>query len=202
MGKINKKVIVVFSTIIIFIILFSLYLKTNSNNNHSNFNGENSPVDVSESVGDIETNSSIDGNNEQKPILRIEDSKGKKGGDVVVKVNIENNPGVLGMKFSIFFDDSVLTIKSVDNGDAIKDVLTMTSSNNLINGSTFLWDGQEIKESEIRDGEIMVLQFSVNNAATVGKYPITIICEKGDAVDENLKPIEFVIIDNYIEVTE
>lgn len=127
MGKINKKVIVVFSTIIIFIILFSLYLKTNSNNNHSNYNGENSPVDVSESVGDIETNSSIDGNNEQKPILLHRRFKGKKRRDVVVKVNIENNPGVLGMKFSIFFDDSVLTIKSVDNGDAIKDVLTMTS---------------------------------------------------------------------------
>ena len=66
----------------------------------------------------------------------------------------------------------------------------------------FLLVGHEIKFAVNRIGFYMVLQFSVNNAATVGKYPITIICEKGDAVDENLKPIEFVIIDNYIEVTE
>lgn len=42
----------------------------------------------------------------------------------------------------------------------------------------------------------------INKDTPAGKYPITIVCGKSDAVDNDLNLIEFVIIDNYIEVTK
>lgn len=136
------------------------------------------------------------------PTLQVEGIKAKRGSIAKVKINIKNNPGILGMKFSVYFDEDVLSINKVNNGVVFKDTLTFTKSKYLVSGSTYVWDGMDIQNSDIKDGIVLEIEFMINKDTPAGKYPITIVCGKGDVVDNDLNPIEFVIIDNYIEVTK
>ena len=136
------------------------------------------------------------------PTLQVEEIKAKRGSVAKVKINIKNNPGILGMKFSVYFDEEALSINKVDNGVAFKDILTFTKSKYLVSGSNYIWDGMDIQNSDIKDGTVLEIEFMINKDTPAGKYPITIVCGKSDAVDNDLNLIEFVIIDNYIEVTK
>lgn len=78
------------------------------------------------------------------PTLQVEEIKAKRGSVAKVKINIKNNPGILGMKFSVYFDEEALSINKVDNGVAFKDILTFTKSKYLVSGSNYIWDGMDI----------------------------------------------------------
>lgn len=162
-------------------------------------------ANISGNSNDTLEDSSIespDANQSDKTILRVEEVKAHKGENVRVKVTVENNPGILGMKFSVFYDDTVLKLDNADNGEAFADILTMTSSKALTSGCNFVWDGQEIEKTDIKNGVILELNFIVDDDASVGSYPVTVVCAKDDAVDGDLKSVEFDIVNGCVEVTE
>ncbi len=109
--------------------------------------------------------------------------------DVDVPVYINANPGVLGMTLLLQFDDEKLNLVNAVNGDAVKDVLTMTCSKNLKSDCKFTWDGQEISGNDIRDGTIVVLSFKLKDSVEPGVYNINMYYQVGDIVDKDLKPL-------------
>lgn len=165
--------------------------KTSSGNN-----GEN--ISVSEnSVRSSETE-----NNSSYPLISISDVSAKAGDEIQVSITLKNNPGILGMALSAYYDETNLTLQSVENGEAFKDVLDLTTSQTLASGSRFLWDGIDISENDIKDGTVLIMNFKINSGARAGKYPITLKYSDGDIVDKNLTSVSPQIENGYITIND
>ncbi len=121
------------------------------------------------------------------PTLYASTVQTSPGETVEVAVQIKNNPGVLGMTFSIHFDESKCRLVSVKNGDALK-ALQFTPSKTLENGSRFLWDALELSDGDVLDGEVLVMKFKVSDDA-YGYCPITVKAFSGDILDQELNVI-------------
>ena len=129
----------------------------------------------------------------------VESVNATPGETVDVHISIEGNPGVLGATLTLTFD-SRLTLTSAKNGDAFAP-LAMTKPGSFSSPCKFVWDGQEIAEEDIADGDILILTFAVDEALEAGtELPITISCKQGDFVDENLNPITVNITSGSIAV--
>lgn len=126
----------------------------------------------------------------------------RPGDEVQVVVRVNNNPGILGMTLSAYFDDVNLNLLSVENGSAIKDILELTPSKVLENGVKFLWDGIELQEGDVHNGDMLIMNFKVSESALKGKYPITLKYFEDDIVDKDLKSISPEIINGYITVSD
>lgn len=109
--------------------------------------------------------------------------------DISVPIRVQNNPGILGMRVSVSYDESVLTLSDASNGDAVVEVLTLTKAKALCSGCSFVWDGIEIDSADVKDGTILLLRFRVSDSAKPGSYPITVHYKKGDIIDNNLQTI-------------
>ena len=125
----------------------------------------------------------------------------KPGNDVQVIVRVNNNPGILGMTLSAYFDDVNLHLMSVENGSAFKNILELTPSKVLDNGAKFLWDGIELQDEDVHNGDILIMNFKVSDSAPKGKYPITLKYFENDIVDKDLRNISPETINGYITVT-
>lgn len=135
------------------------------------------------------------------PVISVSDVFARAGDKGIrVAVNVKNNPGILGMTLSIKYDENTMKLKSVENGDAVNSVLTLTAGKELKSGCNFTWDGQEISNAEIKDGSILILTFDISEKANVGEYSINFSYEDGGIVDGNLLPIEFQLKDGKINI--
>ena len=121
--------------------------------------------------------------------------------NVKVPVKIANNTGILGMTWSVYYDDSRLKLKDIKNGKAFKDILTLTKAGKLKNGCKCMWDGQQIEDYQIQDGEIAELLFDIPKSTTSGVYQIKIKYEEGDVIDKNLLPVSPLIANGKITIT-
>lgn len=165
--------------------------KTSSGNKDENISANGNSVSSSE----IESNHGY-------PLISINDVSAKAGDEIQVSITLKNNPGILGMALSAYYDETNLTLQSVENGEAFKDVLELTTSQILASGSRFLWDGIDISENNIKDGTVLIMNFTINNGAQAGKYPITLKYSDGDIVDKNLTSVSPQIENGYITIND
>lgn len=108
--------------------------------------------------------------------------------DVALAVRIDNNPGIMGATLSVSYDESALTLKNAENGDAFKGVLSLTHSRTLETGCLFTWDGVSLSPADVKDGAILTLYFDVASDAASGSYPVAV--RSGDSVfDADLKEV-------------
>jgi len=123
------------------------------------------------------------------------------GSTVDVAVNIQNNPGILGATLTFEFDEG-LTLEGASNGNAFS-ALTMTKPGNLTSPCNFVWDGQELNDSDIFDGTVVTLQFKIPDDAKPGtKYNIKASYDEGAIVNNYLNPVDVDIVNGYIEVMD
>ena len=111
------------------------------------------------------------------------------GQTITVPVSIVNNPGLLGIALKVNYDDSALTLKKCASGSAVSDVLTFTPPKNLVNGCKFGWDGNEISQDQVKDGQILLLTFEVNSSASAKTYPISVTYNSKDVFDNNINSV-------------
>ena len=98
------------------------------------------------------------------------------------------------------YDENNLELQDVENGEAFKNILDLTSSKETKSGIRFLWDGIELSQNDIKDGTILIMKFKVNKNAQSGKYPITLKCSDGDIVNADLDNVFLQIENGYITV--
>lgn len=135
-----------------------------------------------------------------EPTFVINKAAANAGETVNVVVKVLNNPGILGMTLSLSYDSSALTLKDSVNGGAVSDVLTLTKPGKYTNPCNFAWDGIEISDDQIKDGELLTLTFAVSQNAEDGVYPITLSYDKDSIFDKDLVPVDFDIINGSITV--
>ena len=137
----------------------------------------------------------------EKPTITVESVTASAGSTVDVNVTIANNPGILGATLTLTYDPA-LTLKSAKNGAAFQ-VLTMTKPGALTSPCNFVWDGQEISASDIKDGVILTLSFEISDAAEAGNdLPVSLSYKSGGITDTNLKPVQPVITNGAITVLD
>ena len=133
-------------------------------------------------------------------IIRISEAAASPGDDVRIIAEIENNPGILGMTLNIDYDENNMQLTKAENGKIFENKLDMTTSKELTSGSRFVWDGIEMDEKDVEDGEFLIMSFHIPDSAQAGKYPIELSCNLGDAVDNDLVSVELNIEKGYITI--
>lgn len=132
------------------------------------------------------------------PTIIVSNVMAKPGDKVTVTASIVNNPGILGMSMMLSYDDRIMKLINVENGEAVRAVLNMSNSNSFENGCVFLWDGENITLDQIHDGDILVLEFQVAENAPAGKTPILLTSDEGGTVNNDLQVLDVTIENGFI----
>lgn len=140
----------------------------------------------------------VPGNSE--PTIEVKNVTCNKGSNnVQVTVSIENNPGILAMMLSLEYDDSVMTLTSVENGEALS-MLNLTRPGVFSSPCNFIWDGIELDSDDIKDGTILVLTFDIAEDAAAGNYGIDFSYAAGGIIDNNMESVELNVNNGHITV--
>lgn len=137
---------------------------------------------------------------EQMPKIVISNVRANPGDKVTVTASIVNNPGILGMSMVLSYDENVMKLTNVENGDAFKDILEMTNTKNFKNGCSFLWDGENIESDQVSDGEILILEFQISKDAAAGKTPILLLLDEDGTVDRDLQTVDVSVDNGFLTV--
>jgi len=131
--------------------------------------------------------------------ISVQDAVIKTGEKVTVNVDIENNPGVMGAVLEIEYDDGLELIDAV-SGSAFSS-LTMTRPGSFHSPSKFVWDAQELSDSDIKDGSVLTLTFQVSESVeSRTQLGVRITYVSGDIVDRNLRPVNASLSNGIITV--
>lgn len=108
----------------------------------------------------------------------------KKDKQVALPIKILGNPGILGLTFSVSYDEKALTLTSVDNGKAFEGTLALTHSRTYSSGCLFTWDGVDIEPEQVRDGVALTLYFDIADDAS-GLHTVAVRGATGFDADLN-----------------
>lgn len=99
-----------------------------------------------------------------------------------ISVSLDGNPGIWGMKFTVGYDHSALTLSSVENGEIFSDGdVTMPDS---LDKKEFVYFASSNNLKDITEnGVIVTLNFKVADYAAEGKYPIKLTLTQAINVD-------------------
>jgi hypothetical protein len=112
------------------------------------------------------------------------------------------NPGILGITLTLEYDEKVLTLTEIKNGDALS-YMTFTAPNTLKSGCTLPWDAESVSNEEIKDGTIATLVFKIAEGAELDTVtPINISYKTGSIIDKNMTPLNVEIINGEMWVID
>ena len=114
---------------------------------------------------------------------------------VALTVRFLSNPGILGTKLTLHYDDSVMTLKNALNGDALS-TLTYTKPGKYKDGCNFLWFGSDCSESA--DAVVLTLVFDISDTAVKGMYPIAFTVS--ETYDSSYNPLTIDAVSGSITV--
>ena len=135
-----------------------------------------------------------------EPTLLIRKTKAKAGDkNVEVVVEVKNNPGILGIDFDLYYDDSAVTLVKAKS-ELNLEGCSYTPPSYYRNPTTFLWDFQTANWTE--DGVFLKLYFDISETASVGEHEIKIMHSYRNIFDEDGTPINVQVKNAYIFVEE
>ena len=117
----------------------------------------------------------------------INSVEAKAGNVVVVEVLLKNNPGIQGIIGRLVYDESVMTLLSVENGTVLAD---MDQERNL------LWSADA---ETTEDGVLCTITFQMAENAPAGAYPVAFILE--DAVNEAEENVQLHVVFGSVTVS-
>lgn len=170
---------------ILFVSVLLCFVKKNSKNDTEETSVYKETLEIKGENKEENTNSN---ESEITKIYVSSNGKATRGSSVDIAVCIENNFGVLGLLLTVRYDESVMTLKEAKNGKAF-DALHYTPSGELSSGCAFLWDAPKIEEADIRNGEILILTFSIKENAPQGSYDVLLDVKENGAYDRALEKL-------------
>lgn len=135
-------------------------------------------------------------------VIRVEETFGKVNETVSVDIFIENNPGIIGITLKLEYDESLLTLTEIKNGDALG-YMTFTAPKVLKSGCILPWDAESVSDEEIKDGAIATLVFKIaEDAELESMADISVSYDEGAIIDKNMKPISIETVNGSIQVID
>ncbi len=116
---------------------------------------------------------------------------------VTITLSVRDNPGIVGLFMTVQYSSDMFTLTEASGGEAL-DALIFTAPSTLGSGCTFMWDGVEIQDKDIKDGEFLVLTFNVADNAPEGEYSILFNIS---AFDNNLNRINLRVVGGKVTIS-
>ncbi len=132
----------------------------------------------------------------KEPTL-IADTVYAEGEDVVVKVRIKKNPGVLTLFLNTIYVEHAMELVKVESGEAM-DGYTFTPPNDLCNGCNIAWHILDVPK-DVTDGEVALLHFKLKEGVAPGAYEISVTSNYG-SYDAQYNEIQFESIKGYVTI--
>ena len=127
---------------------------------------------------------------------------GYTGKRISVPITLENNPGIVGMLLSVSYDNTVLNLISVTDGEKLGGTL----HSNVMDAQpyTLCWFNGIAKEDFTYNGQVVVLTFEVLENAKLGKTEISIFYDYDDCdiINFALEPVSFAIVNGVYDISE
>ena len=137
---------------------------------------------------------------ETRPTLIVGSTRAKAGDKgVEVMVQLVRNPGVLGIDFDIYYDESVMTLVDAQSELQLEGC-EYTAPAYYRNPTTFLWDFQDA--NWVADGVFLTLYFDIAEDAPVGNYEVKLLYSYGNIFDAEFQPIDVAIRNSNISIGE
>lgn len=129
---------------------------------------------------------------EGKIILDTPKNAVKAGDKISVVLSIENNPGIAAMLLTADYNKDVLSLTNVIHGDVFDEGIYNTEQ------SMMFWvSAANVTEN----GKLAILEFTVNENAVVGEYPVTVVYDQyEDVINDQLDSLGIDIVGGKITV--
>ena len=123
--------------------------------------------------------------NEETPTIVLETVSVEAGEEALVNVDIHKNPGILGMLISIEYNESVMKLVDVENGNIFSksNGYTFMGPKNKSSGCRASWYTLEDVSAE-SDGTFVTLCFETFDNASSGTYSVKVKYNKDDVFGE------------------
>lgn len=134
------------------------------------------------------------------PKVEVESKTVHRGQTFSIDVELSENEGLTSMFLSLDYDNEVMTLTNVIQGNALGS-LTMTLTNveteegYSIKPFNILWDG---RNSDKTNGTILTFIFDSNIDATIGDYPITLTYDKQNTNTAYQTPTDLLITNGVV----
>ncbi len=137
-----------------------------------------------------------------EPTLVVDSVSAKAGDTVQVAVSLHENPGVLGAVLKLSWEEG-LTLTAIENGSAFS-ALSLTGSKLPRTGNAnFNWYATEISDDQVKDGEVLMLTFTVSDTVAAGtNIALEASYVEGDFFDRDKNPVELNIVNGSVTVTK
>lgn len=135
----------------------------------------------------------------ETPTITVESVGGTSGGDVSVKVTVENNPGLWGMDLRIDYDKSAMTLTSVENGDFF--AASEWTKGNLESDTYILsYEANEIEDITKASGTLAILNFTLKEGLSGGDYEVKASYRPGDIINISFEDLVFTVVNGKVTV--
>ena len=135
------------------------------------------------------------------PTLSVESANAYAGDTVDVKIEISNNPGIIGMGLNVDYDSDLTLIKVTDEG-----ILgtAMHSDVYSMNPYYLNWANDTVDKDFTNNGAIATLTFAVAENAVPGLHKVEISYSNDDfeIFNYNAETVEFSIINGGIKISD
>ena len=149
--------------------------------------GDNYKTDYTDPIGPPDPNA---------PSIVVDQKKAAPGSTVTVDISMKNNPGIVGFKFNVSYDKSVLTLQNAESVG----IEAMFSQN--LTDMPFIASWENGVKDVALNGEIVRLTFAVKENAADGSYPITVRYDADDIYNLKEENIHFAVINGSVDVSK
>ena len=136
--------------------------------------------------------------NPDAPIITVSSVKTVSGKQVVLNLDLKNNPGIAGLTIEVEYD-AALVLDKVDAGSALSNLSFMKPSNVHANPVKMIWFSTDNDSS---NGKIATLTFTVPDNTPEGIYNISANVANNGASNSALEYIQFQTVDGSIMVID
>ncbi len=131
-------------------------------------------------------------------VIYVENTYCIVGKTVNVNINVSNNFGIAGTKFTVSYGNDLTLVSVTEEGGAFE-ALDYTAPEALSSPCLFNWDSLDSISND--DGTIITLTFEVSSEVQAGeKLDINISCNYGDIYDADLKSVAVTVISGSLDV--
>ena len=138
----------------------------------------------------------------QTPTIALADVEANAGDTIEVPIYIQNNPGLIALKFSVSYDAEVLTLLSATDAGIF-------GSGNAYFGKrltdipyVLLWEDALADDNYQGNGLLATLTFKVADGAQTGETAVSISMDNGSTIDVVLTEIHFDVKGSTVSVTK
>ena len=129
------------------------------------------------------------------PAINVSNATGKVGEIVEMRIELSENPGIIGMRLGIEYDESKIRLADVIDGGNLGEAY---HRNVYSSPYTLLWANGASATNFNHSGDVVTLLFEILSETAGSPVTISYDAVNGDVLDIDLKPVNFEMNDGFV----